>query len=219
MKDLVILGAGGNCIDIFDAVLQRAKASLTPSWRVVAFLDDDKRRWGADIHGAPVVGGVDRLVEFPDAQVVCGIGSVRSHRRKPDIVEGLGLPEARFATVLHPSAAVSTFATVGAGAILLSGVHVGSGAQVGRHVFALPQAVISHDVRVGDYAILAGGANVSALVRLGRASYVGANAAVRGDLTIGDGALIGMGAVVLRDVAPGAVVAGVPAHPLNSSGS
>lgn len=42
--------------------------------------------------------------------------------------------------------------------------------------------------------------------------FIGQRAVVLGGVTIGDGATIGAGAVVTRDVAPGATVAGVPAR-------
>jgi putative colanic acid biosynthesis acetyltransferase WcaB len=41
---------------------------------------------------------------------------------------------------------------------------------------------------------------------------VGANAVIIGAIRIGDGAVIGAGAVVVKDVPPGAVVAGNPAQ-------
>jgi putative colanic acid biosynthesis acetyltransferase WcaB len=43
---------------------------------------------------------------------------------------------------------------------------------------------------------------------------VGANAVILGAIRIGDGAVIGAGSVVVRDVPPGAVVAGNPAREL-----
>ena len=46
---------------------------------------------------------------------------------------------------------------------------------------------------------------------LGHDVWVGHGAIVKGGVTIGNGAIIGAGAVVTRDVAPYAVVAGVPA--------
>ena len=53
-----------------------------------------------------------------------------------------------------------------------------------------------------------------------RRASIGSGALVLGGVRIGEGALVGAGAVVTRDVAPGAVVAGVPARVLpRDSGS
>jgi acetyltransferase-like isoleucine patch superfamily enzyme len=58
---------------------------------------------------------------------------------------------------------------------------------------------------------------VPTLIR--RGASIGSGAAVLCGVTIGEGALIGAGAVVTRDVAPGAVVAGVPARLVRSRGN
>ena len=48
-------------------------------------------------------------------------------------------------------------------------------------------------------------------IRIGRDCWIGANAVILAGVAVGDGAVIAAGAVVTRDVASGAVVAGVPA--------
>jgi acetyltransferase-like isoleucine patch superfamily enzyme len=48
--------------------------------------------------------------------------------------------------------------------------------------------------------------------RVCRGASIGSGAVIMGGVTIGAGALVGAGAVVTRDVAPGEVVAGVPAR-------
>lgn len=50
--------------------------------------------------------------------------------------------------------------------------------------------------------------------RVEEGASIGSGAVILGGLTIGADALVGAGAVVTRDVAPGAVVAGNPARPL-----
>lgn len=52
--------------------------------------------------------------------------------------------------------------------------------------------------------------------RVGRRASIGSNATILCGISIGDGAIIGAGAVVTRDVAPGDVVAGVPARSVKS---
>ena len=53
-------------------------------------------------------------------------------------------------------------------------------------------------------------------LRIGNDVWIGANATVVGGVTIGDGSVIGAGAVVVRDIAPYTVAAGVPARPLRA---
>jgi acetyltransferase-like isoleucine patch superfamily enzyme len=49
-----------------------------------------------------------------------------------------------------------------------------------------------------------------------RGASIGSGAVIMGGVTIGERALVGAGAVVTKDVAPGGIVAGVPARLLRS---
>ena len=53
-------------------------------------------------------------------------------------------------------------------------------------------------------------------VWIGAGAWLGANAVVMPGVRIGAGAVVGANAVVTRDVAPGEIVAGVPAHSLRA---
>lgn len=211
MQKLIILGTAGNSLEILDAVLDAQDIGKRPSFTVAGFLDDNQELWGQDIYGYPVIGPLSRIHDLDDVMFVNGIGSTSTFRRKPEIIGGLGLPDEKFATIVHPSATVSRFAKIGAGTVILQNAVIGTGVQVGRHVHVLPLTVLSHDTQVDDFATIAGGVSVSGRVHLGRACYIGSAAAIRNDVNIGSGALVGMGAVVLKDVAANAVVAGVPA--------
>ena len=71
---------------------------------------------------------------------------------------------------------------------------------------------IAHNVRIGaDCAVIAH-AMIAGGVVVGDGAWIAPAAAVRNQRSVGAGALVGMGAVVVRDVAPGATVAGNPAR-------
>ena len=52
-------------------------------------------------------------------------------------------------------------------------------------------------------------------VRIGKNCWIGSGALIMDGVTIGDGAIIGAQSLVREDVAPGQVVVGTPARPLN----
>lgn len=216
MKDILILGTGGNCVDILDAVLALNESTDSPVYRVRGFLDDDQRQRGQAVEGYPVLGPLCQATEHPECFFVNGIGSVGNFWRKPDIIASTKIPFGRFETIVHPAASVSRFASVDRGTVVLQNATINSRAKVGSHVIILPNAVISHDVQVGDYCCIASAACIAGNCRVGKGCYLGANCSVAGHLHLGDGCLIGMGAVVLKDVPEATVVVGNPARVLRS---
>ncbi|MFH1059301.1 MAG: NeuD/PglB/VioB family sugar acetyltransferase [Pseudomonadota bacterium] len=211
-RRLLILGAGGNCVDILDIVLDLNAAAGRTVLEPAGWLDDDEALHGQRLHGLEVLGPLALAKQMPDCLLVNGIGSPHNHLRKPAIVAKTGAGPERFATLVHPLASVSRFACLSPGAVLFPGVAVHSGAVVGAQVIALANSVINHDDLIGDYVCIASGVSLSGGVAVGPRAYVGSGATVRGNLGIGEGALVGMGAVVVADVEPFAVVAGNPAR-------
>jgi sugar O-acyltransferase (sialic acid O-acetyltransferase NeuD family) len=211
MKKLIILGTGGNCLDIYDAALAINQQAGQPVYECLGLLDDNRELHGREIGGLRVLGGLSNAARHPDAVFVNGIGSPTSFWRKADILRGTGLPIERFETIVHPQASVSSLAKLGRGVVVLPGASVCACAEVGNHVIILHGAVISHHCQLGDFGCVASGACLSGGVQVAPLSYIGANASVRGGVNIGTRSLVGIGAVVLNDVQENTVVVGNPA--------
>lgn len=211
MKDLVIVGAGG--------FARETAAAAAAIWRVRGFVDDDPALHGTVRSGLPILGAVDSVLAMPDAAVVVCVGNPRAYDARQRIVERLGLPGERYATVVHPAAEIGAGSVVGPGSVLLAGTVLTADVTVGSHVAVMPQAVLTHDDRVGDYATVASGVRLGGGVAIGTGAYVGAGALIREGVTVGARSLVGMGSVVLRDVPPEQVWAGNPAGKLRDASS
>ena len=205
---IIIIGTGGGAHDVLD-LLDAAPAE----WQAAGFLDDG-RPVGSRHLGLPVLGRLEDARSFSRHLFVNAIGSDASYRQRPGIIAGMGLPAERFATLVHPSATVSSRAVLGPGTCVHAGAVIAGGVVIGEQVGIGPGAIVGHDCVIGDYAMIAPGAIVSGFVRLGAGCYVGAGAALRQRVEIGRGALVGLGTVVLRDVPAGATVVGNPARVL-----
>ena len=214
-KDLVIFGSGGFARETAQAV--HALNAAGAGWRLLGYLDDDPAKHGLAIDGTIVLGGRDRLDEVPGASVVVCTGRPDNYVSRLRIVGDLGLPPSRYATIIHPAAAVSASSAVGPGSVLLAHVVATAAVTVGAHVAVMPNVTLTHDVVIGDFATIASGVNLGGGARVGRAAYLGAGALIGENRRIGDLSLVGMGAVVTRDVPDGEVWIGIPARRLRAA--
>ena len=213
--DLVIVGSGGFGRETAEAV--RALAAAGTSWRLLGFIDDDPNRAGEAVDGTPVLGGREELKRLPDARVVVCTGRPGDYVSRPRIVSELDLPPERYATLIHPSAVVSSSSSVGPGSVLLACTVLTAAVRVGSHVAVMPHVTLTHDDVIEDFATLASRSALGGGVRVRRCAYIGAGAIIGEQRVVGELALVGMGAVVTKDVPAREVWTGVPARRMRAA--
>lgn len=205
-KPIVVIGAGGHARVVLDALFSAGAAAA-------ALTDADRALWGSEIDGVRVVGGDERLADFPPQRydAVIGAGAPRDTRLRRKLQEaaaaaGYGLP-----AVVAASAVVARSAHLGAGAQILTRAVVHPGAEIGAGTVVNTAAIVEHDCVVGEHAFIGPAAVLCGGVRLGAGAFVGAGAIILPGVKIGAEALVAAGAVARRDVADGAKELGRPA--------
>jgi sugar O-acyltransferase (sialic acid O-acetyltransferase NeuD family) len=202
---LLIFPFNGNAVEAVDC--------LGKMFRLVGFIDDTpaKRAIGSAL--APVLGR-EALEQYPEALVLAVPGSPTSYPARRQVIDALGLPPARFATVVHSGAHVSPTARLGHNVLVMAGVVVTSNAVVGNHVCLLPNSVIHHDVDIGDYTLVGSNVTIAGGVKIGENCYISSASSFKNGLRIGARTLVGLGSTVTGDLPVDSRVAGNPARAL-----
>lgn len=211
-EPVAILGAGGHAKVVIDTV-ERAGTH-----RIVGVFDDDPAKWGTQVCGYRVAGGIDEFLQrwrarCPAAVIAIGDNHVRHklYRR----LAGVGLTPV---TAVHPSAVVARDVDLGAGTVVMALAAVNRGCVIGPCAVINTSASVDHDCSLGECVFIAPGARLSGNVRVGDLSFIGTGASIIPGRTIGRNVTVGAGAVVIADVADAVTVVGVPARVVGSTG-
>jgi sugar O-acyltransferase (sialic acid O-acetyltransferase NeuD family) len=208
-RPLLVIGAfPSRGADIADLVSDIAGA------KVDGFVEtEDWQKAGGTLEELPV-HWIGDLGSFAGTHGAIVAGSIR-HRLAvtPRIVEA-GMP---LATIIHPSASVSSKAEIGDGSVISRGAVVSNRARIGRLVFVNRATSIGHQTAVGDVSELGPGTTIAGQCRIKAQVTIGVGATVIDRRTIGRGAFVCAGSVVTKDIPPGVTAAGNPARVIRRS--
>jgi UDP-perosamine 4-acetyltransferase len=204
-EPIVGLGAGTHAKSVLEAIRSAGR------FEVLALVDDDPALAGSELLGVPIT---DALTGHDVAHAFLGVGGIGDTGPRRRAAERLLAAGFELPPILHATAAVSPWATLGRGAQVLATAVVNAEATLGGGVLINTAAVVEHDCVIGDFAHVAPGATLGGGAAVGAGAHVGMGAVVIEGVTVGEGAFVAAGAVVVADVPAGARVAGLPARSL-----
>ncbi len=199
-KKIVIIGAGGSGT-VVSSVIEDLR-DVGESIDVLGFLDDGKEP-GEMINNYPVLGKVSKYKKYLNMKdvffIYALINPTRYKKRIKMLVEK-NIPIDKFVTIVHPTAVVPRYSSLGKGTVLMPGVILSPNVTIGNNVLVFANSFIGHDTVVEDYCFISNCVSIGSTVKLKKGSYVGSNASVLEKVTMGEYSMAGLGAVVLKDI-------------------
>lgn len=207
-RPVLILGTYAFAEEVDDLI------SEIPEWRTAGFIENlDRSRCGSNLHGKPIYW-VDELAKMGrDHHLVCAIGTPK-RRQYVEQVARFGLP---FATIVHPSARISSTSRIGDGSIVSVGVIVAAHTDIGSHVIINRGTMIGHHTRIGNCVTISPGANIAGKCVIGDGCYLAMGSIVLDQREVGEGSVVAAASLVTRDVPPNVRVMGAPARITNDA--
>ncbi len=115
-----------------------------------------------------------------------------------------------YTQAIHPSANVSSYATIGKGTVVMAGVTINPDASIGKHVILNTNCSVDHECIIGDFVHISPNVALAGNVSIGEGTHVGIGACVIQGIQIGRWCTVGAGSVIIRDIPDGATVVGNP---------
>lgn len=165
---IIIIGAGGHGKVVCDAVLAQG------DYHVAGFADSEVPVDTQVLHHHRVVERLDKLAELASHidYFIVAIGNNETRER----LYNTALQYFKPATVIHPMAAVSDSAGIGAGSVCLAGSVINAGSSIGENTIVNSGVVVDHDCVIGSHVHLSIGtlAGCHSSVAAGVTTAVGA---------------------------------------------
>lgn len=200
-RPLVVVGAGGHAVSV-------ANVARSAGYVVACFVDPNKK--GAHLLERPIIASVDEL-EGVGRHVFCIAVGDNAARERVHAELSAQHRDLLFPPLVHASAVVSDFVTLGEGTVLMPQAVVGPNSSVGRFCILNTRSSIDHDCTLADYASLAPGAVTGGAVHIGARSAISLGGAIKHGVRVGADSVVGACSYVNQDMPPNVVAYGTPA--------
>lgn len=184
MKNLVIVGAGGYFLELFEYITCDINNTRIEDVFIKGVLDDRSPEMPLP---TSYLGTIDDYTIEKDDIFLIAIGNVQ-HRE--NIFNKLKAKSASFFTYIHPSALVSPSAVLGEGTIVCPMSVVNARAIVAENVSINVHASVGHEVKVGEHSVLSPYCALNGAASIGRKVFVGTRSTIFPIVSVGNDCII-----------------------------
>ena len=208
MKNIIVFGAGE-----FGTLIQNVM-SYNQDFQIAAFGDDNLDKTKITTGDVPLFNQEDLFQFAKENEIktaIMAIGDNRVRGVKYNLFKDAGF---EMLSIVHPKALIDTEVVYGDNVIIEMGTAIHTHSTIGNNVFLGGDAMIGHHNTIGNHVLVGGNVSFGGAVIVEDYVSIGVGASIKPGVRLGKGCTVGVGAAVVKDVAPGTTVVGVPAKPI-----
>ena len=203
MRKLIIIGAGGFGREILDTL--KYINNIEESYEIIGFVDNIIPI-GTIVNGLVVLGNDEALEICSNTSLVLAIGDPHVRKKYYERYKN----KFNFPIIIHPTAIVSEFATIGEGSILQAFCIVAANSVIGNAVAINARSGIGHDAKVGDFTCIQSFCDITGNNNIGDLCFLGTGVKIIPKLYIANESYLCAGSVIFKDVLTKSKVLGNP---------
>lgn len=211
--EIVFLGGGTAFFEVYEII--RRVNLIEKKYKVVAILDDNIELHGKFLNGVLIAGDLEKVIEYPSAKFIFGIGSLKTRLIRKKIMSKLNLELTRFETIIHPQTNIDPTAIIHPGCIIHPGVCIGNDATIEPFVVIAVNSAIGPNSHIKSFAMITSLVVILSNAIIGKSVFVGSCSCITESVEVGDGTMIGVGSVISRNLPSGTFFLGNPARMIN----
>jgi sugar O-acyltransferase (sialic acid O-acetyltransferase NeuD family) len=208
LKNKIIIIGGGGHAKVVICLLRKIVG-----YDILGYTDNDDK---GEILNVKYLGNDNILSDIKKKYINCsaviGVGMININPEREKIFNRLKKLKYKLPTLISPDCSINEEVTFGESSIVLDGVVINTGSNIGKGCIINTNSTIEHDCKIGDFSQICPGATLSGGVRIGRHCLIGTGANVKQYLNITDYCVIGIGAAVVNDCKQSGIYTGVPAR-------
>lgn len=155
MKDIIIVGGGGCGREVADFI--ECINKVEPTWNLLGFIDDNEEIFKGRRENLHLLSSIKDWQPKENEHFAMGIASPQVKETVADLLMARG---AKFVNIIHPTALISSSATLGNGIIMYSGAKIGSD-DIIKDFVTIQSTIIGHDVTIEPYATVSSSCGLS----------------------------------------------------------
>ena len=202
MKKILIFGAGGSGREIFN-LIQEINLYKKDSWKVIGYIDSNKKLLGKKIDGIKVISNSKKFDE-KNTYAICGL--IDPLKRKRVYQKEIKNRKYSIPNLIHPNIIKPSSLKIGTGNIIFNNVHLSYDVTVSNYNIISNFNDIGHNVRMEDYVTLMPQNIIGGKCKIGKFSFFGSGCRVHQNLKIGSSCNVGMGSTIVQNLKKGSKV-------------